>query len=197
MSQGQYPLVVTHLEASARNDAIASGRLEMIERLDDAPSPSLASISRRWPSRRRQQRMATRFNSITWIEPTPRGVQSGIHGDERNREMADQIDDYDEIARVLGLCMEGEAKGDAERLKEAFHEDARMYGEVAGARYDMPITEFFEVAVSEPADTGSYRGRVLSVHQVGDAANAVVAEDGYWGTLSFIDFFILNRNAGV
>jgi hypothetical protein len=61
----------------------------------------------------------------------------------------------------------------------------------------MPITEFFEVAVSEPADTGGYRVRVLSVHQVGDAANAVVAEKGYWGSLSFIDFFTLNRIAGV
>ena len=71
--------------------------------------------------------------------------------------MADQIDDYDEIVRVLGLCMEGEAKGDAGRLGEAFHEDARMYGEIAGTRYDMPITEFVEVAVSEQAETGSYR----------------------------------------
>ena len=110
--------------------------------------------------------------------------------------MAEPIKDYDEIVRVLNLCMEGEAKGDAERLKEAFHEEARMFGEVAGTRYDMPITEFFELAVSEPADTGNYRGRVLSVHQVGDAANAVVAEDGYWGSVSFIDFFTLNRIAG-
>jgi hypothetical protein len=110
--------------------------------------------------------------------------------------MAEQIKDYDEIVRVLGLCMEGEAKGDAARLKEAFHEDARMFGEVAGTRYDMPITESFELAVSEPADTGNYQGRVLSVHQVGDAANAVVAEDGYWGSVSFIDFFTLNRIAG-
>ena len=110
--------------------------------------------------------------------------------------MAEQIDDHDEIVRVLELCMEGEAKGDAGRLKEAFHEDARMFGEVAGTRYDMPIAEFVDVAVSEPADTGSYRGRVLSVHQVGDAANAVVAEDGYWGSLSFIDFFTLNRIGG-
>ena len=110
--------------------------------------------------------------------------------------MAGQIDDYDEIVRVLVLCLEGEAKGDAGLLKEAFHADARMFGGVAGERYDMPITEFFEVAEAEPADTGSHRGRVLSVHQVGDAANAVVAEDGYWGTLSFIDFFTLNRIAG-
>ena len=38
---------------------------------------------------------------------------------------------------------------------------------------------------------------MLSVHQVGDAAHAVVAQEGYWGTLSFIDLFTLNCNAGV
>jgi hypothetical protein len=67
---------------------------------------------------------------------------------------AEQIDDYDEIVRVLEMCMEGEARGDAGLLKEAFHEDARMYGQVAGARYDMAITDFFGLAESEPADTG-------------------------------------------
>jgi hypothetical protein len=63
---------------------------------------------------------------------------------------AEQIDDYDEIVRVLEMCMEGEAKGDAGLLKEAFHEDARMYGEVAGTRYDMPITDFFGRSRSQP-----------------------------------------------
>jgi hypothetical protein len=86
--------------------------------------------------------------------------------------MSEQIDDYDELVRVLGLYMEGAGKGDLGLLNEAFHEDARMYGELAGTRYDVPITQFFEIAASAPADTGSYRGRVLSVHQVGDAANA-------------------------
>jgi hypothetical protein len=71
-----------------------------------------------------------------------------------------------------------------------------MYGELAGSRYDVPITEFLDIAGSAPADTGSYRARILSVHQIGDAANAVVAEDGYWGTVSFIDFFALNRISG-
>lgn len=108
--------------------------------------------------------------------------------------MLGQIDDYDEIVRVLGLCTEGEAKGDVAKLEEAFHEDARMFGAVAGTRYDMPISEFAAFAESEPADTASYR--VVSVNQVGDAAGAVVAEDGYWGSLSFVDFFTLNRIDG-
>jgi hypothetical protein len=63
-------------------------------------------------------------------------------------------------------------------------------------RRDVPIEELFELAESAPADTGSYRSRVLSVQQTGDAAVGVVAEEGYWGTVSFIDYFLLARIDG-
>jgi hypothetical protein len=106
------------------------------------------------------------------------------------------VDDYDAIHRVLQLCTEGEAKGDVAKLREAFHEDARMFGSLAGERYDVPIAELFELAQSAPADTGNYRSRVLSVQQTGDAAVGVVAEEGYWGTVSFIDYFLLARIEG-
>ena len=106
------------------------------------------------------------------------------------------VDDYDAICRVLQLCTEGEAKGDVAKLREAFHADARMFGSLAGERYDVPIAELFSLAESSPADTGSYRSRVLSVQQTGDAAVGVVAEEGYWGSLSFIDYFLLARIDG-
>ena len=108
----------------------------------------------------------------------------------------DVVSDYDAIHRVLELCIEGEAKGDAAKLREAFHADARMFGSIASARYDVPIEELFAIAESAPADTGSYRSRVLSVQQTGDAAAAVVAEEGYWGTVSFVDYFSLVRIDG-
>ena len=106
------------------------------------------------------------------------------------------VDDYDAIHRVLQLCTEGEAKGDVAKLREAFHPDARMFGSIAGTRYDVPIEELFELAESEPADTGNYRSRILSVQQTGDAAVGVVAEEGYWGSLTFIDYFQLARIEG-
>jgi hypothetical protein len=110
--------------------------------------------------------------------------------------MSEPIDDYDEIVRICGLYMEGASKGDVGKLKEAFHEDARMFGQIDSWRYDGPITDFFDSVAAKPADTGAYRGRVLSVQQVGSAALAVVAEDGYWGSLSFIDFLSLARIDG-
>ena len=109
---------------------------------------------------------------------------------------ADVVDDYDAICRVLQLCTEGEAKGDVTKLRQAFHADARMFGSIAGTRYDVPIEELFELAESAPADTGTYRSRILSVQQTGDAAVAVVAEEGYWGSLSFVDYFQLARIEG-
>jgi len=108
----------------------------------------------------------------------------------------DVVADYDAICRVAQLCTEGEATGDVAKLQEAFHGDARMFGSLAGTRYDVPIGELFELAKSAPADTGNYRSRVLSVQQTGDAAVAVVAEEGYWGTVSFIDYLLLARIDG-
>ncbi len=116
---------------------------------------------------------------------------------EGNIGVTSVVDDYDAIHRVLQLCTEGEAKGDVAKLREAFHADARMFGSLAGDRFDVPIEELFELAESEPADTGNYRSRVLSVQQTDDAAVAVVAEEGYWGTVSFIDYFQLARIEGV
>jgi hypothetical protein len=52
------------------------------------------------------------------------------------------------------------------------------------------------MAADGPADTGNYQARILSVTQVGDAATAMVAEDGYWGTVSFVDFLSLCRING-
>lgn len=109
---------------------------------------------------------------------------------------ADVVNDYDAISRVLQQCSEGEAKGDVAKLRDAFHEDARMFGAIAGERYDVPIEELFELAESAPADTGNYRSRVLSVQQTGNAAVAVMAEEGYWGSVSFIDYFLLARIEG-
>ena len=115
---------------------------------------------------------------------------------EGHTEATSVVDDYDAISRVLQLCTAGEAKGDVAKLREAFHADARMFGSISGERYDVPIEELFKLAESEPADTGSYRSRILSVQQTGDAAVGVVAEEGYWGTVSFIDYFLLARIEG-
>jgi hypothetical protein len=106
------------------------------------------------------------------------------------------VDEYDAICRTVQLCLDGEARGDVDKLRAAFHPDARMFGSLAGARYDVPIQELFDLAASAPADTGSYRARILTVQQTGDAAFATVAEEGYWGTVSFVDYLSLAKVDG-
>ena len=102
-----------------------------------------------------------------------------------------------EITRVVNLYAEGVRDGDAAKLREAFHPQAWMFGSLAGTRYDEPIDELIALVDGKPVDVdGSFRARIVSVEQVGDAAFAVLEEDGFWGTVSFTDFFTLARIDG-
>ena len=105
--------------------------------------------------------------------------------------------DRDAIAQVVQLYIQGSADGDASKLKEAFHDDARMFGHVDGNRFDMPIQQFFEIAASAPMNVaGTYKADITSIEQVGDAAVATLAEEGCWGEVSFVDYFSLARFDG-
>lgn len=102
-----------------------------------------------------------------------------------------------EIEQVVQMYIDGAREGDAAKLRAAFHPDARMFGSLGGQRVDMPIADFFAMADGSPADTdGTYRARIVAVSQVGDAATVQLDEDGYWGAVSFTDFFALSRVDG-
>jgi hypothetical protein len=111
--------------------------------------------------------------------------------------MATTAQETDQITRVVNLYIEGVRDGDAAKLREAFHPDALMWGSLAGQRYDEPITELIAMVDGKPVDVdGSFRAEVTSVEQTDDAASATVTEDGFWGTVSFVDFFSLARIDG-
>jgi uncharacterized protein (TIGR02246 family) len=105
------------------------------------------------------------------------------------------IEDFDAIAATVQLYIDGSAKGDAAKLAEAFHPDAHMYGAVGGQRFDEPITEYFKLVEKTPAGE-TFRARITSITQTGDAAAAIVAEENFWDTLSFVSFFSLCRTEG-
>src|SRR5258708_25062556 len=93
--------------------------------------------------------------------------------------------------------MDGAGDGGGERLRYAFHGEARMVGAVDGQRYDEPICSFFELCQKHPlANNGSYRSRIISTTRVGGAAMVMVAEDGCWGSAAFVDFFTVTRIGG-
>jgi len=96
------------------------------------------------------------------------------------------------ITETLQLYMDGAADGDVAKLKQAFHDDAWMFGQMGGHRFDMPITDFYDLAASRPLRTDdSFSTEIVSVETVGDIACAVVKEDGAWGSVSFTDHFTL------
>jgi hypothetical protein len=111
--------------------------------------------------------------------------------------MATTGQETDQIARTVNLYVDGVGDGDAAKLREGFHADARMWGSMAGERYDEPISELIALVEDKPADVdGSFHARVTSIEQTDDAASATVSEEGFWGTVSFTTFLSLARIDG-
>jgi hypothetical protein len=102
-----------------------------------------------------------------------------------------------EITQAVDLYVDGMRDGDGAKLREAFHEQAWMFGSLAGTRYDEPIGELIAMVDGHSVDVdGSYQTQIVSIEQVGDAAFAVLEEKGCWGTVSFTDFFTLAQIDG-
>jgi hypothetical protein len=111
--------------------------------------------------------------------------------------MAATAQEADQITGIVDLYVQGVRDGDADKLREAFHPDSRMWGSLAGQRFDVPIAEMIAMFDGKPADVeGSYRAEVTAVEQSDDVASAVLVEEGFWGTVSFVDFFALARIDG-
>lgn len=108
--------------------------------------------------------------------------------------MATTAQETDQITRAVNLYVEGVSDGDVAKLRAAFHPDSRMWGSMLGQRYDEPIEAMIAMVDGHPADVdGSYHTHITSIEQNDDVAAAVLTEEGFWGTLSFVDFFALAR----
>ena len=98
---------------------------------------------------------------------------------------------------AVQLYIDGVASGDAAKLEQGFHESAWMFGAIGDQRFDMPIAEMIKIVQSQPADAdGTFKATVRSVEEEGDVAVVAIEEQGFWGALSFIDFFSLSRIDG-
>lgn len=105
------------------------------------------------------------------------------------------IDDHDAIAATVQLYIDGSAEGDTAKLSEGFHENAQMYGAIGDDRYDEPITEYIKLMAESPGGE-TLKARITSIVQAGDAASAIVVEEGFWGTMSYVSFLTLSRIEG-
>jgi len=97
-----------------------------------------------------------------------------------------------QITGAIQLYIDGIGEGNAAKLREGFHPEARMWGSLGGQRFDVPIAEMIAMFDGKGADIdGSYVARIVSIDQTADTATVTVAEEGFWGTVSFVDFFSL------
>ena len=97
--------------------------------------------------------------------------------------------DLEEVTRVLNLYIDGAGNGNADCLWSAFHESARWFGSVDGVDYDMDKDGFTALMVEQPGNPSS--SKIVDIQIAGTAAIATLEEEGFWGTLSFTDFFTL------
>ena len=98
--------------------------------------------------------------------------------------------DQTEVTRVMQLYIDGAGNGNADQLNEAFHASARWFGAVDGVDYDMDKESFVAAMVETPGLPS--KAEIVDVHIEGSAARATVKEEGFWGTLSFTNFFQLS-----
>jgi len=105
--------------------------------------------------------------------------------------------DREAITATMQLYIDGASKGDADKLREGFHDSAWMYGAVGDQRFDMPISQMIEIVGEHPLDAdGAFQARITSIEQVGDAATVTLEEEGCWGNVAFTDFFNLQKIDG-
>ena len=110
--------------------------------------------------------------------------------------MKNRLENVASVRRVLDTYVQGSG-GDVERLRSAFHPDARMNGYFMGnLGIGSPEAFFSEVAKIDPASaTGEYHAEIESIQVMGDVATATLVETGFMGS-DFVDFFHLIRVDG-
>lgn len=93
--------------------------------------------------------------------------------------MTPDLDDHDGIVAAVQAYVDGFNDRDPKKFKRAFYEDAWMYFiDEAGTLQKRPLDEeLFEIWANEGVN---FELRVLSVHQMGDAANVALACGNEW-----------------
>ncbi len=105
----------------------------------------------------------------------------------------EMLDDVGKVKHAVQLYIDG-AAGNAELLENAFHADARMFGQIAGARRDFPIADFINgVRAANRTLTGeNYRAEIVDITVTGDAGVVTLVEQDYRGC-DFVNYFTLTK----
>ncbi len=108
---------------------------------------------------------------------------------------AQHLKDIEDVRALVQLYVDG-ASGDIDKLRQAFHPDARMFGHIGEMDTYEPITDFIALVESTPGLAGpGYTYDIRTVDVVGDAGVAVLVEADYAGC-DFVDYFTVARIDG-
>jgi hypothetical protein len=109
--------------------------------------------------------------------------------------MSDYQQDLDDVRAVIQLYIDG-ANGDGNKLRQAFHADARMFGHIGAMDTYIRIGDFISMVEAQPGMAGpGYRATIRSIDLAGDAGVAVLVESDYIGC-DFVDYFTVARIDG-
>lgn len=104
--------------------------------------------------------------------------------------MSTYLQDLESVRTLIQLYIDG-SNGDVEKLKRAFHPDARMMGHVGAM--EPSITDFFAMVAQQPGLAGpNYKAVIRTIDISGDAGVAVLVETDYFGC-DFVDYFSVAR----
>ena len=102
--------------------------------------------------------------------------------------------DKTDVTRVMNLYIDGVGNGNVDQMNEAFHSSARWFGTVDGVDYDLDKESFVTHMVGTPGKPSS--AKIVDIQIAGTAARATLEVEGFWGTISFTDFFQLAKFDG-
>ena len=77
--------------------------------------------------------------------------------------MLDHVNDLDAIRALIQLYIDG-SNGDGEKMRQAFHPNAWMFGHIGAMDTYEPITEFTAMVEAQPGFAGAQPARVLHGH---------------------------------
>ena len=108
---------------------------------------------------------------------------------------AQDLQDLADVRALIQLYVEG-SNGDGDKMRQAFHPDAHMFGHIGAMETYEPITDFTAMVEKQPGLAGpNYCAEVRMIDLAGDAGVAVLVETDYFGC-DFVDYFTVARIDG-
>jgi uncharacterized protein (TIGR02246 family) len=108
-------------------------------------------------------------------------------------------DEHSEIHAVVQGYIDALADSDTTKMASAFHPDATISGDfgngVQVSRVADTVVAYMKTLPPTTVHSPKFKGRVLSVLQVGNHASAVIEEDELQG-MNFTTFFHLHKVGG-